>query len=1166
MLKRYGFGASFYISGKHGPSRPYLNYMTWEEIRKLHDMGFEIGNHTKNHPNITTLSKEQIHAELEYIENGCREHGIPSPKTFCYPGTHYNSKVLEVLEERGYLFARRGVAPEFPYSDSGNIGAAYDPSEDHPYLLPSTGHPGAGWKFEDFVWTLEQAKNGKIAVFTFHGAPATPHWWVDTKPEDFERYMKYLHDNDYTVIAMRDLAKYVDPARRPADPYESIFKRLGVKPVQLKCEYTVNPVGIDAAKPRFSWILESTRRDQKQAAYQILVASSEEKLKQNIGDLWDSGKVASDKSVNIPYQGRALTSSQKYWWKVRCWNKPGYDGYLCEAPNMDKRTVEELHKEKPSVYSASATFEMGLLEQKDWQGKWIGADKDISAPLLRKEFKVDKKIKRAVAYVSGLGYYEMFINGKKVGDHVLDPAPTYYNNDLDIKIGSRVLYVGYDVTEQLKKDKNAIGVILGNGWYSVEDDIPPSPSHREPYDDRPILLLQLNIEFTDGKIVNIVSDESWKTSAGPITYNDYSNGETYDARSEKTGWSAPGYNDSSWSNAQKATAPSGKLVAQTMPPAKVVKTINPVRILNPKEGVYVYDFGQNFSGWTRLKVNGPKGTKVTIKHGMRVYENGSLDARSNLHNYPDSEEDFRKGKGRKGGWHHVARQTETYILKGQGEEVWEPRFTLHGFRYAEVTGFPGTPTLETLQGRHVRSDVETIGHFTCSNSLLNQIHSNACWTFKSSMQGAPQDAADRSERVSWLGDPIPEDFILNYDTAAFWTKWAEDLSDAQKPNGDLPIVCPLHWRRTWGGYHMWPCWKSTYPIVVWSVYRFYEDKIILEEHYDGMKRLVDFLGGMADEHIINSGKGDHMEPQPDGTVTSSPKHTPSSLTSTAYYYLDTRIVAQAAEILGQRQDARHYAELAGQIKSAFHRKFFDENTNQYATGSQTSNAIPLYLDIVPKEKINAVVSNLVEDITARHHGHLSTGMLGTNALTQVLGKLGRADVMYTIATQTTFPSWGYMISKGATTIWERWADNVERHYSLNMKMFGSVDKFFYKDLAGIRLAAPGYRKIIIKPQVVGDLTYASGSIKTVRGLVSSSWKKTDDSFTLDITIPVNSDSMVSIPKLGLKNVKITESSRSIYEAGRFIRKNPGITDSSESNGYVTFEVGSGSYSFRLTGR
>ncbi|MBC8231137.1 alpha-L-rhamnosidase N-terminal domain-containing protein, partial [bacterium] len=353
-----------------------------------------------------------------------------------------------------------------------------------------------------------------------------PH--CSTVPATFAEYMKYLHDQGCMVIAMRDLAKYVNPNKRPKEPYDAIKRRLGVTPVQLKCEYAVNPLGIDVAQPRFSWVLESSRRGQMQSAYQILVASSEENLRQNIADLWDSGKVVSGQSVNVAYKGSALKSGQKCWWKVRCWNKPGEDGMYVTPTYHDVKTLEAMRKERPSAYSAPATFEMGLLKQSDWQGNWIGADKTISSPLLRKEFTLEKEVKRARVYISGLGYYELYLNGEKVGNHVLDPGTTYYNNDQSIDFGSRVLYVTYDVTDRLRTGGNAIGVMLGHGWYSAEDDIPPSPSHREPYGDRPRLILQMNIEFADGDSVSIATrslatsaTDTWKTSAGPITYNDY---------------------------------------------------------------------------------------------------------------------------------------------------------------------------------------------------------------------------------------------------------------------------------------------------------------------------------------------------------------------------------------------------------------------------------------------------------------------------------------------------------------------------------------------------------------------------------------------------------------------------------------------------------------------
>jgi len=916
-----------------------------------------------------------------------------------------------------------------------------------------------------------------------------------------------------------------------------------ITPLELKCEYLVDPLGIDVVQPRFSWILESKQRGEMQTAYQILVASSEEKLRNDIADKWDSEKVISDQSVNVAYEGTSLVSAEKCYWKVRVWVKD----------------------DTPAPYSNVASFEMSLLKESDWQGAWIGAEKKISSPLFRKEFKLAKEIKRARVYISGLGYYELYINGEKIGDHVLDPATTYYNNDQPFELHSRVLYVTYDVTDYLRAGKNVVAVMLGHGWYSTEEDIPPAPSFRDPYGDRPKLILQMNVQLREGRRVNILSDETWKACPGPITYNDYCNGETYDARLEKSGWSTPAYDDSSWSKAQTVDAPDGELNSQLIPPIKVVKTIKPVRILNPEENVYIYDFGQNFSGWTRLHVSGSKGTKVTLKHGARVYKDNTLDARSNLYNCPDSMEDYRKGVGNNrtlAPLHHCARQTDNYVLKGEGTEVWEPRFTLHGFRYVEVTGFPGTPSLKNLEGRQVCSALETSGTFTCSNPLLNQIHHNIYWTFMSSMQGFPQDAADRSERVGWLGDPIAEDFIFNFDTASFWAKWLNDIKDSQKPDGDVPDVSPIHWRDIYGKL---PAWQSTYPITAWYIYQYYEDVRVLEEHYHGLKKLVDFLRANSTAHIVSKGLGDHMEPQADGSCSESPRHTPVALTSTAYCYYDTWIVSRVAQILGKTEDARRYSDLAEKIKDAFNEEFLNQDTNQYATGSQTSNAIPLCFGMVPDERVDAVVKNLIEDIVTTHKGHLSTGMLGTNALAQALPMHDAADVMYQIAIQTTFPSWGYMVSKGATTIWENWDGTPEEELSYNMKLFGSVEKFFYKNLAGISPASPGYKQIIIKPHITGDLTSASALIKTVRGMVSSSWKQTGDSLTLEVSLPANSQAKVSIPKIGMEDVTVKESEKIIFQDGSYIGGAPGITGGSESTQYITFDVGSGSYSFKLSG-
>jgi len=687
----------------------------------------------------------------------------------------------------------------------------------------------------------------------------------------------------------------------------------GISVSEMSCEYARNPLGIDTPQPRFSWILKSEKRGQMQSAYRILVASSADNLDSDMGDKWDSGKIDSGQSVNVPYQGKALSGGEKCFWKVRVWDKDG----------------------KAIAFSELATFEMGLMKKGEWQGRWIGTEKDISAPLLRKEFEVSKKIKQARVYISGLGWSELYINGKKVGDHVLDPAMTYYNKHKGLELDSRVLYVTYDVTDYLRKGRNAMGVLLGNGWYSNDGRL----VGRWPWGDSPILLLQMNIEYTDGRMVSIITDKSWKTADGPITGNEICLGEHYDARLEKTGWNNLGYDDSDWDNAVFADwdnavwadPPRGKLVSQMMPAVKVMKTIKPVNITQPADGVYIYDFGQHFSGWTRLRVSGPRGTKVIIRHAGAVYDDGRLDTRHQL----------------------GAAQTDSYILKGEGVEVWEPRFTLHGFRYAEITGFPGTPKLENLEGRFARNSVEISGSFECSNPLLNQIHRNVCWTFMASFQGILQCAADRDERISWLGDPgfVAEDYIYNLNTALFWAKWLNDIKDSQMPNGDVPVATPLTSGEPYHRYHPWPCWKSTYPLFVWYLYQYYDDERILATHYDGIAKLVKFLGTLADNYIISDGLGDHMEADRDsGKSNFYPKHTPVSITSTGYYYFDTWILAQAAKILGKTDDYERYSTLAGKIKNAFNEKFLNKQTNQYATGSQTSNAMALHLGLVPEDR------------------------------------------------------------------------------------------------------------------------------------------------------------------------------------------------------------------------
>ena len=1175
LLRHHGFGATFFVSeglgfteGKPG------EFMTWDDIRSLHDLGFEIGNHTRSHLDTTRLTAAQARDEMAHIQRRCAEHGIPAPTSFCYPGFHHSPEVVGVVASEGFVFARRGVYPECSDNGQGARGPAYDPRRDHPLLIPTTGYAGPEWTLDDLAWAVDQARGGRIASICFHGVPLRRYPWVSTELDAFTVYMQYLADSGCTVIACRDLADYVDPAWAGSDPYEAISSRSRFAAIDPRCEYQADPVGLDETAPRFSWKIQATdralsrsdyrcvARGQIQSAYRVLVSSSRQRLEDGIGDKWDSGRVASDATNAVAYAGEQLRSGERCWWRVQTWDGDGRRG----------------------TDSAPATFEIALLDARDWEASWIAAGPDASAPLLRREFVLSGNPRRARCYVSGLGCYELYINGERVGDRVLDPATTYYHNDQPLELGSRVLYATHDVTRHLRPGPNAVGVMLGNGWYGAEDDVPSSPSHREPYGDRPVALLQLEAELADGGSVRLVSDTSWRASVGPVTYNDYSHGEIHDARLEQQGWCEPGFDDRSWDAVVAAVEPSGRLRAQPLPPIRVIHTIAPVDAARHGDGPTIYDFGQNMTGWTRLTVKGPAGGRVTVRHGHGVHADGSLDNRSNMYSYPDDLEHYLAGlaRGEEGfehggeGYHHGARQSDTYILAGRGSETWEPRFTLHGFRYAEISCETGEVTvesgdtvdtevvIESIEARHVRTSVAQTGSFECSDPLINRIHENVTWTFASSLQGFPQDAADRSERVGWLGDPVAGDFGFTFDSLLFWSKWLDDLADSQLPSGDLPVISPLHWRRTYDAYLMYPVWKSSYPIVAWDVYLESGDPRILERHYSGIEALVRFLGEHSDGFLLTEGLGDHMEPQPDGTSAFAPLRTPAGLTSTAFWCRDAQILAWAAELLGDARRAEEHWRLASDIRAALNERYFDAETGNYATGSQSSNAIPLAFGLVPPGHEDRVLANIVSDILVDSDGHLSTGMLGTDALARVLPAAGRADVFCTVATQTTFPGWGEQVHKGATTLWEAWEGETDPQLSYNMKLFGSVQKFFFRDLAGIRRGAPGYATFSVEPQVVGGLSHARAEVGTVRGAISASWQRHNGAFRLDVAVPPNTRAKVHVPELEHANPSISESGALVWCDGALSGDRPGIAAAHHEGGAIVFDVGSGDYSFTAT--
>jgi alpha-L-rhamnosidase len=868
----------------------------------------------------------------------------------------------------------------------------------------------------------------------------------------------------------------------------------------LRCEYLTNPLGIDVAKPRLSWVLKSTQRGQMQIAYQILVAGSPEILKKNQGDLWDTGKVSSDQSIHIVYAGKPLVSRARCCWKARVWDKDG----------------------KPSRYSQPAWWETGLLETGDWQAKWLSApvpqDKSIQvepSPFFRNTFTLEKAVEKARGYICGLGYYELYLNGRKVGDHVLDPAFTRYDR--------RVLYVTYDVTDYLSPGKNAIGVVLGNGWYNMHTRC-VWDFYKAPWRDRPTMLCQLEVKFTDGSSKIITSDSAWKVSTGPIVFESIRNGESYDARLEKPGWNTADYNDTAWAAAHIVPGPKGRLSSQMLPPIKVTRTIKPVKLTEPKPGCFVFDMGQNMAGWAQLKVSGSAGTKVVMKYGERLNPDGTLDQKE-IGKFIQQWEP----------------QTDTYISKGKGTEFWEPRFVYHGFQYVQVTGLPEKPSLDTLRGRVVHTSFEAAGYFECSNELFNKIQQNTLWSYISNFHGYPTDCPHR-EKNGWTGDAhlAAEQGLYNFASAAAYTKWMNDFKDEQRDSGELPGIVPTSgWGYQWGNG---PAWDSAYLIIPWYMYRYCGDTQILAAHYDRFKRYVDYLTSRADNYTVSIGLGDWVPAK---------TQTPEAVTSTAFYYADAVITGLAGRLLGKHDEAEKYFTLARQIKDAWNKTFY-KGDGIFANGSQTALSFALYGDLVPESERQKTLARLVENIEKNNY-NIDTGILGAKCIFTVLSENGRHDVAYKMATQTTYPSYGHWISRGATTLWEDWSGSA----SLNHIMLGDISAWFYKYLAGINinpdpLKGTGFKHIVIRPRPVGDITWVRAEHNSMYGPIRSSWRKENGIFTLDVTIPVNTTAKVYMP---------ANDSESVTEGGQPANKAKEVQLVNMKDGNAVFAVGSGQYRF-----
>jgi alpha-L-rhamnosidase len=878
----------------------------------------------------------------------------------------------------------------------------------------------------------------------------------------------------------------------------------------------VSPLGIDEGKPRLSWRFESRTRGQKQSEYHVLVASSHDKLDKEVGDLWDTGKVKSDQSIHVVYKGKLMKSRMRCYWKVRVWDKDS----------------------KASNWSKTAEWSMGLLKPDDWQdAKWIGIEKQdvaknkskdnrtrLSARYLRRDFEVTKQVARATAYVSGLGFFDLHINGRRVGDHIMDPALTGYRK--------RAFYVTFDVSNYLTGGKNCVGVVLGNGRYFAPRKTSRGNAKSMGF---PKLIMHMRVEYKDGMTQDIVTGPDWRiTTDGPIRSNNEFDGEEYDARMEMPGWDRAGFDDSKWKDVELVDPPGGVLRSQMIEPMRIVEVRKPVKITKPKDGMYIVDMGQAYYGSVRLNVSGPAGTRVQMRSAYNLNSDSTLRMRDN----------------------RTALSTDVYILKGKGIETWHPRFKGQGYRYVEITGFGGEPKAENFEGLVIHTDFEKHGDFSCSNTLINRIFSNVRWTQRAYIRSLSMEP-DRDERQGWLGTQAKdfESNAYNFHMAGLLTKWLGDIRLDQLPNGEIPDVSPTYWSL----YHKGIVWPSNMVILPEIQHDFYGDHRALERNYDAMKKWMNFISRhlKPDFTVDHNRYGDWVDAYSMDGKGKEKGHTPRPLISTAYYYNNCRIMARVAGLLGKTADQEHFQDLGAKIKLGFNKRFFDPKENRYGNGTQTSYVLPLALGMVDPDSREAVAARLVHDIMVTHKKHLSVGMVGMLYLMQVLTDTGYPEVAYTIAAQETRPSWGYMVSKGTTTIWERW-DTDTKGPGMNSEallvLAGNLEAWFYQTLAGINHDPehPGFKHIILRPCPVGDLTYAKASYKSMYGKIVSDWKIVDGTFRWRIIIPPNTSATIYVPAKRIDD--ITESSKDILEAS-------GVTFLRMDKKRAVFSLGSGDYEF-----
>ena len=889
-------------------------------------------------------------------------------------------------------------------------------------------------------------------------------------------------------------------------------------PQYLRCENLIDPSGIDIATPRLSWLSKSLQRDQKQTAYQIVVSSSRHKVNTNEWDLWDSKKVLSDQSINMIYDGIRLTSGMQCFWKVKVWDGHG----------------------KESQWSQPAKWTMGLLNKSDWSAGWIGLDRAIgsdkpdtqftrlSARMLRKDFRLTKTVKRATAYICGLGLFELYINGNKIGDQVLAPALSEYPK--------RSFYMSFDVTKQVMNGDNAIGVILGNGrFFAPRRDV---PTWTKTY-GFPKMICQLNVEYSDHTELEIKSDTTWRITAdGPIVANNEYDGEEYDARKEIPGWSKPGFDDSKWMQAVLVAEPSERLSAQMIAPIKIMQIVKPQSVKELRPGVHVFDMGQNMVGWASVLVKAKRGSKIQLRFAETLTMGGEL--------YTDN---LRS-----------AKQTDIYYAKGGRAERWEPRFTYHGFRYVEMTGYPGKPDVNTIEGKVIYDDVKAIGNFNCSNEIMNRIYSAAYWGIRGNYRSIPTDCPQRDERQGWLGDrstnSYGESFI--FDNNQLYANWITNIADAQKEDGSIPDVAPAYWPI----YSDNMTWPSSIIIIPEHLYVQFGNLNAIADNYPAMKKWLFYMRGKyLNNGLLNKDTyGDWcMPPEKPELIHSkdSSRITPGNFIGSTYFYHCLNLLERYARLLKKIEDADEYASFAEKVRIAINSAYLNKGGSYYANNTVTANALSLSFEIPPKEVRSAVFENLVHKTIHDYDSHTSTGLVGGQWIMRTLTDGGRADLAFNLATNRDYPSWGYMVEHGATTIWELWNGNTaapDMNSGNHVMLIGDLIVWYYEDLAGIKSDPdnPAFKHILMNPHVLGDLKAVKASYLSMYGPVGSEWSLKTKQFCWNIEIPPNTTATIYIP---------AEQEQEVTESGRECSKSEGVKFVKLEEGRAVFEIGSGIYQF-----